>query len=107
MTTIPDDLVSPRKACEILSVNISTLYRWILAGKLRSWRRAGTRYRVSLADVRALLEPVMPRPRPTREELGLPASKRALAARARHTQEVLRRAGYKIDLGSEMPEPAA
>jgi excisionase family DNA binding protein len=61
--SLPDDLISPKTAAKILRSHISTVYRLIHSGKLRSFRRAGTRHLVSRADVEALLVEETPAPR--------------------------------------------
>lgn len=55
---LPSDLVEPKVLARRLSVHLSTIHRWIRAGKLRAWRRAGERYLVSLAEGLALVAPV-------------------------------------------------
>lgn len=87
----PADLIRPARAAQLLHVHICSLYRWIAAGKLRAWRRAGRRYVVSEADVKALLEPVVPR-----EPAAGVETRAQRAARAAHAEEVLKAAGYKL-----------
>jgi excisionase family DNA binding protein len=89
---IPDDLISPTKAAQILKVHVASVYRWILAGRLRAWTRASTRHLVSEADVRALLQPAVPRPRPP----VVVQPSQAAEAQRRRTEEVLRAAGYRV-----------
>jgi excisionase family DNA binding protein len=84
---LPEDLVPLGKAATALHVNRSTIYRWVLGGKLRSWRRAGTRYLVSLADVRELLKPVEHR---RRDVSAQGETERQAEARKRRTDETLR-----------------
>ncbi len=56
---IPDDLIDTREAAKVAGcVHLSTLHRWIKSGKLRAWKRAGSRFRVSRQDVLDLLAPV-------------------------------------------------
>jgi excisionase family DNA binding protein len=87
---LPADLVPLGKAATELHCNRATVYRWCLGGKLRSWRRAGTRYLVSLADVRQLLQPVRQR---TRDVSAKGEETRQQQARRERTQEVLRKHG--------------
>ncbi len=46
-----------------MKAHIASVYRWILSGKLRAWRRSGGRYLMSRADVERLLVPVEARER--------------------------------------------
>jgi excisionase family DNA binding protein len=84
---LPTDLVPLGRAATQLHVNRSTVYRWVLGGKLRSWRRAGTRYLVSLADVRELLQPVQCR---RRDVSAKGEDSRQAEARKKRTDETLR-----------------
>jgi excisionase family DNA binding protein len=61
MSTIPDDLIKPRRAAEILCVRLATIYRYRDQGKLRAWKR-GAYYLFSEAEVRAMIQPVGPGP---------------------------------------------
>ena len=54
---VPDDLISPREASQVLGVHLASIYRFIEDGRLPAWRRAGTRWRVSKAAVLGLLVP--------------------------------------------------
>lgn len=56
---LPGDLVTPREAARILRVHISTVYRWVLHGQLRGWKRAGWRYLVSRKDVEGMVAEVV------------------------------------------------
>jgi excisionase family DNA binding protein len=85
----PEDLITPRQAAKLLHCHIATVYRYVLQGKLPCWRRAQCHHLVSRRDVLALFEPVVV------ERVALPPTKRAVEARRRHTNEVLRRAGFK------------
>lgn len=96
MTATPDDLITPGRAARILRLNVKTVYRWIVGDrkadpptppKIRSWKRAGTRYMVSEADVRALLEPTRPDQQPP------PESRQQLDARRDAARERLRSQG--------------
>jgi predicted site-specific integrase-resolvase len=70
-------------------MNLATLYRWILAGRVRAWRKPTSRYLVSRSEVLALLEPV---------DVELPARRPPAQARnASHEEAVkyLRSQGFK------------
>jgi excisionase family DNA binding protein len=82
---LPDDLVTIPVAAGRLRVDPSTVHRWIGKGKLRAWRRAGTRRLVSMREVLGLIQPVA-------KEVAR-VDGRARKRRARQTQEVLRWAG--------------
>lgn len=95
MTTdsIPDDLCPVNVAASLLPgsgkrgrISIATVYRWLLAGRLRSWRLGGRRF-VSRQEVLSLLVPVPPRP----DAKHVPEPTRA--QQARETSETLRRFG--------------
>lgn len=86
----PADLITPRRAARIVGVHISAIYRYVLKGKLRGWRRAGSRYLVSEAEVRALIQPVVVE---VEEEIRTRAEEKD-AAQA--SLERLRRAGYRV-----------
>lgn len=86
---VPDDLVTTSRAATILKVSVHTVLRWILAGKVRAWRVAG-RYRVSEADARAMLRPVLAEAEP-RERTASEREAASEAARARLRQE-----GWKV-----------
>lgn len=60
---LPSDLVSVGRAAKIIGCSPKQVYRWIRPGKkkparLRAWKVAGSRYRVSRAEVEALIQPV-------------------------------------------------
>ena len=51
--------LTPQQACRRLQVSVSTIRRYVLAGKLPAYRVAGIReMRFRAADVDALLEPI-------------------------------------------------
>lgn len=63
---IPGDIISIREACSLLpssrpgrSLNIATMTRWILKGRLRGWRQ-GRFWFVARSDVVALLQAHVP-----------------------------------------------
>lgn len=86
--SIPDDLVSPKAAASLLAVSVSSIYRWVDLGKLRAYRVAGVRYRVSRADVLGLVEEVE-----VSEAVTTPAED---VDRATAAIERMRRAGHKV-----------
>jgi excisionase family DNA binding protein len=57
---LPDDLITPKQAAALIHVSVNSVYRWVEIGTLRAWRVAGSRYRLSARDVRALVEEVTP-----------------------------------------------
>jgi excisionase family DNA binding protein len=86
MSTLPDDLITPKEVARLLKVHVSTVYRWCLSGRLPSYRRAGCRFLIRLADVRSLLQPVQPSPVcPAEPLLG-----------GQRLDEFLRARGYKV-----------
>jgi hypothetical protein len=105
---LPPDAVSPVAAGKAVGVRRATIMRWAEKGAIKYWCVGGTRYYVSLAEVRAQVQPgwVRPRDRPASGEAmaaaGLPAPQpnerrrrptlRELA-RQRRTQEILRQHG--------------
>ena len=55
--TIPADLITIAEAAKLANnTHRSTVRRWIAKGKLRAYAIAGARWRVSRADVIALIE---------------------------------------------------
>lgn len=56
----PEDLISTRRAAQILGRSVATVRRYARAGKLRGWKVAGGQLAVSEAEVRALLVPKTP-----------------------------------------------
>ena len=61
--SLPTDLISPKQAARVLRAHVASVYRWIATGRLRSFKRAGTRHLVSRGDVESLLVEEMPSPR--------------------------------------------
>jgi excisionase family DNA binding protein len=55
MPLSPDDTVSPKQAARLLKTHVSTIYRLIGSGKLRSFKHPGTRHLLSRRAVLALL----------------------------------------------------
>lgn len=88
--------ITTRKAAKITGVHIGTVRRWILAGTLPAVRIGG-RYRVWLADVRALVRRV-DAGKPARGTV-LPATRRELAEAERREAERVRRVLEGAGLG--------
>jgi hypothetical protein len=105
---LPPDAVSPVVAGKAVGVRRGTIMRWAEKGAIKYWCVGGTRYFVSLGEVKAQVQPGWTRPRDR------PASGEALAAaglpdpepnerrrrptlrelaRQRRTQEILRQHG--------------
>lgn len=55
---IPDDLISPDAAAQLLGLGVATVYRWLNRGKLAGWRVGYRKLRVSRADVLGMVKPV-------------------------------------------------
>jgi excisionase family DNA binding protein len=91
MSELPDDLLTPRQAAKIMKTHTSTIIRWVLSGKLRGYRQAGTRYLISRRDLQAMLVPVVPDPE---VELPRTASQEREAAEAAKAR--LRLRGYRV-----------
>ena len=65
-TDVPDDLIPIAQAAKLVpsprpgrGTNLSTVYRWCNAGRLRHWRQGRWRF-VSRAEVLGLLRPAGP-----------------------------------------------
>jgi hypothetical protein len=99
---LPDDLIPLREARALVPsrvpgqrINPSTLWRWILKGRLRAWRCAGVAF-VSRGELLGLFRPVEPGQRfQTGREV-----RTATVKMRRETEEILRRHGL-------LPDPAA
>lgn len=81
---LPDDLITPKEAAKLIAVSTNTIYRWVEEGKLRAWRIAGSRYRLSARDVRGLVEEVEPAERvrtPSEDEQAAAAAIERMKAR--------------------------
>ena len=59
---LPEDLIESKHAARLAQCHIQAVYRWILKGKLRGWRRCGRTF-VSRAELMGLFEPM-----PTQKE---------------------------------------
>jgi excisionase family DNA binding protein len=53
-----EELLRPSQAARLLSVHVSAVYRWIHAGTLPAYRRAGSRYLIRRSDALAVLVPM-------------------------------------------------
>lgn len=95
---LPTDLISTGQAVKLVpgqrpgkSIHLATVYRWILDGRLRSWK-VGGRLLVSEAELRALFRPVPARRRPSGENET--AAERVTRQQAdAHTRAALKRHG--------------
>jgi excisionase family DNA binding protein len=87
---LPTDLVPLSRAATHLHVNRATVWRWVRKGQLRAWRRAGSVYLVSLADIKEMLQPVRVR---VRDVSARGEQARQRAARDAWCDEVLKRHG--------------
>lgn len=88
LDTIPSDLISVRQAAKLVNnTHRGTVRRWILRGKLKAYRLAGSRYLVSRADVLNLIQPHI------NHVPDLPPTRREMTARDRETNRILREAG--------------
>ncbi len=100
---LPPDACSPAAAGRAVGVRRATIMRWALGGKINYWTRGGTRYLVSLAEVKAQVQPgwVRPRDRPAPAEAGVPPRERRRKptlrelARERRTREGLKLLGLE------------
>ncbi len=83
---MPDDLIKPSQAAQLLGLHINTIYRWINTGSLPVFR-LGAHLRVSEAAVRACCRPVV------RPQVKRPATRRQHKRMQEWTDEVLRSVG--------------
>lgn len=85
---IPDDLITAKEAAKLLTVTAHTIRAWARAGKLPAFH-AGTRLRISKADVLAMLRRV--------EVAGKPMlpTKAEATAKAMRVDKILREAGIR------------
>ena len=60
LDSFPEDLISPHEAAKIVHCHVATIWRWVHQGKIRAWKRGGSRYLLSKADLLEQLEPVSP-----------------------------------------------
>lgn len=51
---LPDDLIRPGKAAQLLGVHISAVYRYLKKGRLTCWRLPSGHRRLSRAEVLAM-----------------------------------------------------
>lgn len=69
--SLPEDLITPREAARLLHLHVSAVYRMVMRGRIRAWKRGTSRYLLSRQEVMALLAPEPPQPdalRPRRAE---------------------------------------
>jgi excisionase family DNA binding protein len=59
----PEDLITTKEARRLMKTSLCTIYRWVLSGKLRGWKRVG-RVMVSRSELLALLQPMPVKPKP-------------------------------------------
>jgi hypothetical protein len=88
--TLPEDLVSARRAAGILGCTPSTVGRYRDRGLLCAWRRAGSYWMYSEAEVRSLLEPAR-----TDQRL-LPPSRAEIDRRVGQAMAELREMGLDV-----------
>lgn len=53
----PEDIIPASKAARLARIGLSGLWRWVLTGKLRGWKRGGRLF-VSKADILATFEEI-------------------------------------------------
>ena len=87
----PEDLIDTPEAAKIAGVSVAALYRWIVSGRVKAWKKKGgkqPRYFVSRAEIEGLWEQVpAPKFKPPFDPADLPASKRELEARLAAARE--------------------
>jgi excisionase family DNA binding protein len=88
MDTKPNDLIKIAAAAKMLAINPATLREWIRRGKLAAWR-VGARWRVSRADVEAMVSRFNPADSPAPESLTERRNRDA------ETDAILRAAGVR------------
>lgn len=54
----PDELLTYRQTADLLKVDVATVRRWIMAGRLPAYRLGPQTVRVRRGDVHTLLTPV-------------------------------------------------
>ena len=87
LVCVPPDLIRPGKAARMLGLHITTIYRWILKGRLPAYG-VGPQVRVSVADVVAQVKR-----REARNGVPLPVAKHEYEERQRIALEGLRAHG--------------
>ncbi len=53
---------TPKQVAMKLQVHLATVHRWIASGKLKAYKRCGSRYLIAEEDMMAALEPVQGEP---------------------------------------------
>lgn len=85
---IPSDLITIKQAARLVNnTHRCTIRRWILKGKLKAYKLAGSRYLVSRADVMNLIQPHV------NHAPDLPPTKRQMTARQEWVQKRLKEIG--------------
>ena len=84
----PADLIGANEAAKLVKVSGDTFRRWIETGKIAAWK-IGTRWRVSRADVEALLVPFNP------ADVQRPQTRAEIAIREAWVDATLRKAGIR------------
>lgn len=83
---LPDDVISLPQMAQLLGISPSSAWRWMRAGLVRAWR-IGVRWRVSRAEVLALISCNEPRPEV--------AARAEREAELQETDRILREAGVR------------
>jgi len=52
--------VTPKQIATRMQVHLATVHRWIATGKLKAFKRNGSRYLILESDVEQMLNPVQP-----------------------------------------------
>lgn len=94
---IPNDLISLPEAAKLVRVVRQTVLRWLISGRLRGFR-AGHRWRISRADLLALVQQFGPeeaRQKRIEDAKHQPISRRELRKRDEATEAELRRIGIR------------
>jgi excisionase family DNA binding protein len=50
--------VTPKQVAARLQVHLATVHRWIVSGKLKAYRRMGSRYLINEEDIDTLIVPI-------------------------------------------------
>ena len=93
-SNIPSDAVTPTQAAKELDASVSSIYRVLHAGKIRSWRKAGFRYLISLGEVKAYFSPV--RVEISKEITDKPRTRGEELAVSEAAKQQLREQGWKV-----------
>lgn len=88
----PLDLISTDEAAEIAKVSTSAIYRWIVSGRIRGWKKRGgrqARYFVSRSEVESMWEPVPTKAKYRTAPEDLPASKTEIERRIAAARKII------------------